>query len=251
MIRSTQFEWPPLFEEEGASYIFDDRSSMFYEPLSDFFFDPRSKLYYGNKQQAYYRYNDTMQPPFDEVSMGVGHGQSKKVGDTHPGSGKEAQQVVPKMKVIIKLKTRSLTSKSPQKKDDSAREKRERPALNHPERKYAAKMENGNTLKSAGNQGDHKAMDSGKKSSTSIEQSVIQKASKDKPLCKLCVRKFRNLEHLHRHEALSDLHKDNLKKASLIAKRQTGEPKEESPVHDEEDRAKKRRLLNEGSKKAL
>jgi RNA-binding protein 5/10 len=253
MIRSTEFEWPPLFEEEGASYVFDSRSSMFYEPRSDFFFDPRSKLYYGNRQQAYYRYNDTRQPPFEQVSgMGVGHGQSKKVGDRHQGSRKEAQ-VVPKMKVSIKLKTtRPLTSKSPQEKDDSARE-RDRPASSHTKRQYVAKMEKWNTLKSAGDQGDHKAMDSGKKSSTSsLEQSVIRKTSEGEPaVCKLCMRKFHNLGHLHRHEALSDLHKDNLKKASLIAKRQTGERnKEESPVHDE-DRAKKRRLLNEGSKKVL
>jgi hypothetical protein len=133
-----------------------------------------------------------------------------------------------------------LTSKSSQEKDGSAREKRDRPASNHTKRQYVAKMEKWNILNSAGE----------KSSTFSIEQSVIQKTSKGEPLCKLCVRKFRNLEHLHRHEALSDLHKDNLKKASLIARRQTCEPKEESPVHDE-DRAKKRRLLNEGSKKAL
>jgi RNA-binding protein 5/10 len=244
MIRSTQSEWPPLFEEEGASYVFDDRSSMFYEPRSDFFFDPRSKLYYGNRQQAYYRYNDTRQPPFDEVSgTGVGHGQSnKKVGDTPQDSHKEAQ-VVPKMKLNIKLKTRPLTSKSSQEKDGSAREKRDRPASNHTKRQYVAKMEKWNILNSAGE----------KSSTFSIEQSVIQKTSKGEPLCKLCVRKFHSLEHLHRHEAMSDLHKDNLKKASLIlAKKQTGEqPKQESPaVHDEDKAIKKRRLLNEGSENA-
>jgi hypothetical protein len=60
-------------------------SSMVYEHRSGLFFDPKSKLNYGNRQQAYDRYNDRMQPPFEEVSgmSGVGHGQSKKVGDTH------------------------------------------------------------------------------------------------------------------------------------------------------------------------
>jgi hypothetical protein len=241
---------------------------MFYEARSEFFFDPRSKLYYGNRQQAYYRYNDTRQPPFEQVSgMGVGHaGQQspKKVGDTHQeeeeGSHKEASpMLVPKMKVRIKLKTtsRPLTRKSPQEKDDdSAREKRDRPAppSNHTQRQYAAKMEKWNTLKLSSS---HKAMDSSsKKSSTfSMEQSVvIQKTSSKggEPLCKLCLRKFRNLKHLHRHEAFSDLHKDNLKKASLTAKRPTGdEPKEESPAHDEDRANKKRRLLHEGKKKAL
>jgi hypothetical protein len=184
--------------------------------------------------------------------MGVGHGQSKKVGDTRQGSRKEAQ-VVPKMKASIKLNTRSLTNKIHQEKDeDSAREKRDRPASNHAQRQYVTKTDKRNTLKSVGDQqGDQKAMDSCNKSSaSSIEQSVIQKTSKGEPLCKLCVRKFRTLEHLHRHEALSDLYKDNLKKASLIAKRQTGAPKEENPVQDE-DSAKKRRLLNEGSNKVL
>jgi hypothetical protein len=73
---------------------------------------------------------------------------------------------------------------------------------------------------------------------------MIQNTSKGELLRKLCVRKFRNLEHLHRHEASSELRKDNLKKASLTARRQTAEPKEESPVHDEDKANKKRRLLN-------
>jgi hypothetical protein len=61
--------------------------------------------------------------------------------------------------IIIKLKT-------PQEKDVSASRKHDRTASIHTQRQYVAKMEKWNTLKSAGDQGDHKVTDSGKKSST-------------------------------------------------------------------------------------
>jgi len=49
-----EFIWPPIFESNGSSYVFDPRSNMFYEPNSDFFFDCNTKLYYSNKRKAYY-----------------------------------------------------------------------------------------------------------------------------------------------------------------------------------------------------
>lgn len=59
--------WPPLFETDGAAYVFDARSGLFYEGFSDFFFDPKTKLYFGNKQQLYYMHCPGQQPAFVAV----------------------------------------------------------------------------------------------------------------------------------------------------------------------------------------
>lgn len=67
MPNSQTVTWPPLFETDGAAYVFDARSGLFYEGLSDFFFDPKTKLYFGNKQQLYYMHCPGQQPAFVAV----------------------------------------------------------------------------------------------------------------------------------------------------------------------------------------
>lgn len=67
MPSSSAVKWPPLFETDGAAYVFDARSGLFYEGHSDFFFDPKTKLYFGNKQQLYYMHCPGEQPAFVAV----------------------------------------------------------------------------------------------------------------------------------------------------------------------------------------
>jgi len=67
--RRDKNRWPPPFESDGASYIFDARSGLFYEASSDFFYDPKSKLYYGNKEGTYFQYSSGAEPHFRAVNQ--------------------------------------------------------------------------------------------------------------------------------------------------------------------------------------
>ena len=113
---SPSMGWPPLFETNGAAYVFDARSGLFYEGLSDFFFDPKTKLYFGNKQQLYYMHCPSKQPPFvavegDVASAAIVTEKSEeshsKLSEANPGmmglSAGGAAEVTTKNKIAISI----------------------------------------------------------------------------------------------------------------------------------------------------
>jgi RNA-binding protein 5/10 len=57
-------QWPPVFETNGASYVFQTQSGYFWEPLSQFYYCPKSKLYYNTIDGVYYSYDATANPSF-------------------------------------------------------------------------------------------------------------------------------------------------------------------------------------------
>jgi hypothetical protein len=99
---------------------------------------------------------------------------------------------------------------------------------------------------SGGNQ-CHQDDDSKSPRPITLSESVIPKTAKEESICRICMRKFRTIEHFRRHETLSQLHKDNVKKAGLVKERKdnSSSPKPTASFvhHEYEDRAKKRRRL--------
>lgn len=59
-----QLRWPPHFETNGGSYVYQAKTGCFLEPTSEFYFDPKSKLYYCGKNGAYYSFDEAYSPPF-------------------------------------------------------------------------------------------------------------------------------------------------------------------------------------------
>ena len=56
--------WPPCFETQGGSYLFQPNSGMFLESATNFYYCPKSKLYYNGNDGAYYKYDSSLSTPF-------------------------------------------------------------------------------------------------------------------------------------------------------------------------------------------
>lgn len=56
--------WPPCFETQGGSYIFQPNTGLFFEGVTLFYYCPKSKLYYNSNDGCYYKYNSLLTPPF-------------------------------------------------------------------------------------------------------------------------------------------------------------------------------------------
>lgn len=214
-------EWPPCFDSTGSAFVFDSRSGMFYEGISDFFYDPKSKLYYGNRKGTYYKYNHDLNPPFEPVqkldSQTVGSLNSMDpvpiLDPSRPENGVEGS----KKSIMIKLKTKTLKSSKP---------------------KQQATEASTATL-TATNPRVHKQHElnidkwSDRQVEKRIEDRQFQRTAKGEPMCPLCRRKFPSVEKLLHHEQVSQLHKDNVTKAT--------KSKKENPQYV--DRAEKRRIM--------
>lgn len=50
--------WPPSFDTNGGSYLFQPHTGLFLDHNSGFFYDPKSKLYYCSQDGLYYSYDD-------------------------------------------------------------------------------------------------------------------------------------------------------------------------------------------------
>jgi RNA-binding protein 5/10 len=269
----------------GSLYILDGRRStmMFYEPKSDFFYDPKSALYYGNKQRAYYRYNPTLRPAFQEVTETQSQSQSQsQLQKTEPQiqSPKKQAEAPDSEQVVASSKQQELPEKTtieinvkikkllPKKKSKAARksngigsQEESYITKNHAQRQQVANIDKWNVLN--GKQEAKTEQFHGKeevaedhskhqerKSSTpsSIESATIFKTTKGEPVCTFCMRKFRSMEQLRRHESVSQLHKDNMRKAAELERKKREQEskltKRPAPAVKYEDRAKKRRVLH-------
>ena len=52
-----QCEWPPAFEDDGASWVLEPRSGFYFHQPSAFYFDHKNRLYYNTRNATYYTYN--------------------------------------------------------------------------------------------------------------------------------------------------------------------------------------------------
>jgi hypothetical protein len=258
-------EWPPFFEKHGSLYIFDRRCSMFYEPKSDFFYDPKSTLYYGNKQRAYYRYNTTSRPAFEEVigTQSQSQSQPEKTEPQSQSPKKKAeadweqvasskQQDLPEKTIEVVVKTKKLPkkkSKSAPKSSEVGSQEESCFAKNHAQRQQVANMDKWKVLNAKQEAKQEQSHNRKSSAPSSSEPVSIYKTGKGEPVCTLCMRKFRNMEQLRRHEAASQLHKDNVRKAAELERKKREQErskptKRPTPVMQYEDRAKKRRALH-------
>jgi hypothetical protein len=56
---STTPKWPPNFDTNGGSYVFQPKSGCFLDQSSGFYYDPKSRLYYSALNGAYYSYDSS------------------------------------------------------------------------------------------------------------------------------------------------------------------------------------------------
>lgn len=261
-------EWPPCFETNGHSYVFDNRSGMFYEGESDFFYDPKSKLYYGNKKLAYFRYNpDNITNHFEELENSNNsdeHGKKTTSDDLNlepvllTGTKDTVDNKTKIGSISITLKTKTLKSNKLKK------EKIDTQVVAVP-KQHAADIEKWterqveirNEKKDVAEAVVDEAIVTPE---ASVEAKKIETTEKGEPICLLCRRKFPTIAKLRYHEKASTLHQENLAKAEAALKSDTGNlakneaaMKSEVQVNAETstdvkpvyvDRAKQRRLLH-------
>ena len=224
-------EWPPKFETNGSSFVFDARSGMFYDADSDFFYDPKTKLYYGNKKRAYYRYNDEARVPFEEVRK-VDPTTEKMSAEPEaepalapiprPGSSKDSST----KGISIKLKTKSLGSSKKSKAATIPSDPS--PPSSRQQKQHVADMD-----KWADRQVEKRV--------DASQERTIKRTAKGEPICSLCKRKFPSVEKLLYHERVSNLHKENLAKQAAAG---SGQKASEEQPQNYTDRAEQRRMMH-------
>jgi hypothetical protein len=246
--RTKVVEWPPSFEKDGSSFVFDVRSAMFYESLSDFFYDPKSKLYYGNRTGSYFRYDETQDPPFVKVETTATttttnpttvegacvEGALDQV-IMMPTSKKSATATMSTLpKIAIKLKTKKIksrTSSHDRKQDEGTTDPSVAAAgppsvpVSKAQKEQIANIEKWTGKQAELNEGiissSAAATVGGSNSSTAVADmeptamgqqpsEKVRTTAKGEPICIICKRKFPTIEKLRLHERASDLHKKNL-----------------------------------------
>jgi RNA-binding protein 5/10 len=241
MTRKVPDEWPPCFETHGSSYVFDNRCAMFYQSDTCFFYDPKNKLYYGNKQGAYFRYDESKKPPFEQVQNAI------------PGSQESSNQLDPilsskstdlnmkdggKKRISIKLKSATLASAKPKKKEKVVADVKQAPVPSaavpsRAQKDYGAAMD-----KWSERQVEKKVEVNTQEKPK--EKLKLVKTIKGEPICLLCKRKFPTIEKLHYHEKASALHQENLARQASLIKTESSDPSRT----DYMDRAQQRRAMH-------
>lgn len=253
-------EWPPSFDTEGASFIFDSRSGMFFHPPSDFFYDPKTKLYYSNKKGQYFRFVGSVggdggeDAPIPFLPVGPGGGGIAAAA-TGGGGGTEGEsaaerpigsELEPKSKIAISLKTKvpttNLTAKSLH--EAASIEKTKLKEQNMAARSKDSSLQDAPTAVHKKHEEDMSKWSGRAKEfrdenpDPSSTPRKIQTTSKGQPICLLCRRKFPTVENLEQHEKLSALHKENLAKKAVA---DAANKKEETVSY--RDRSKQRRMM--------
>jgi len=263
--------WPPVFEKNGAAYVFDSRSGFFYEARSNFFFDPKTKLYYSNDKKVYYQHCPTDDPPFQELPSQPDSQQSVEAeAVAHLTQITKPEE---KKKIAICLKTTKLApssdTKSKMKKSrnlGASKAKPPIPAASKILKKHAVAMnvwaergkeasdnpsssqtqsektqsEKTQAEKTQAEKTQAEKTQSGKKQSEKTPPENVAKTTKGQPICTLCKRKFASLDKLFQHEKLSAMHKKNL--AKNIS--DNANIKEAIDQAEYRDRAKERRVMH-------
>ncbi|KAL7427386.1 hypothetical protein ACHAXM_003166 [Skeletonema potamos] len=271
-----QREWPPSFETEGASYIFDSRSGMFYHPPSDFFYDPKTKLYYSNKKAQYFHFvggEDSNAIPFlpvqggggGNVAEGFGGGGGGGIESSNSNSFLDKKTPVPytevKPKIAISLKTKVTNSpvkslnevaaieKSKLKEQNMATRKdssilttdTSSPGVPQLHKKHEKDMDKWSERVKELRNDDATNVSCAESTDASTSRKIKTTAS-GQPICLLCRRKFASVEKLEQHEKLSALHKENLAKKTAESAETFSKQKEAEAVY--RDRSKERRMMH-------
>ena len=272
-------EWPPSFDTEGASFLFDSRSGMFYHPPSDFFYDPKTKLYYSNKKTQYFRFvggDDSTEIPFLPLESGGGGGGIEAAVAAREGGGSITEGEIAtessksaagsdseqKSKMIaISLKTKAPFNPSSKSLNEVAATEKQNMAARsltadttpllppysvvpQSHKKHEEDMNKwSGRIKELYN---NETVSSAENPDPSSAPRELKTTSRGQPICLLCRRKFASVEKLDQHEKLSALHKENLaKKASvaLAADADKSSKQNEEEASSYRDRSKERRMM--------
>lgn len=265
-------DWPPPFESDGASYIFDSRSGLFYEGSSNFFFDPKTKFYFSCKEQKYYQLcPKNGKHSFSEVThvdnqteKSESNANKEEIGvSTSDGlkNSSASNKKCDKRKIEISLKTKSIDTKSssnvsnPVSSLDISSNKQVTPTkdsttVSKVQQEHHVDMEKWSERDRESNKASQT------KKSPQVSNNLVtakdmskEKSSVDnvkltltgKPICVLCKRKFGNVEKLKQHEQFSAMHKQNLAKEEMSSAEKV---KTETVLMEYRDRAKERRTMH-------
>jgi len=216
------------------------------------FLQPKSKLYYGNRHCKYYRYNQDVDPPFEEVAQ-----QASTTTDLEPvlhpdrPTTSAASGNAGKKSIAIKLKTTSFKQKKIIKSKSKSGEKPAPPSSSSSTKVSPSSIATASTIsdrvqksnmsniekwserKQEQKQDIDMSVDAREGDNGSVEKATvpIAKTAKGEPICSLCRRKFPTLEKLRYHERVSKLHEENL------AKKKAGEQEKKKKQHQAQESA--------------
>ncbi|GKZ01369.1 hypothetical protein MPSEU_001087800 [Mayamaea pseudoterrestris] len=213
-------KWPPCFcDKHATEYVLDARSGMFYHAGCEFFYDPKSKLYYGSKQQRYFSHLENSTCQYVPVENGE-HGatvqamtvEPEVILDTsaRPVSSSSASTAT----IFINLKTKKLPAKK-----KSQQIKHSRDSLGSTETTASTSITLAPSSSAVAKQHcanigkwEERRQELATTTTAAVPPALMTTTTTKSgaPVCLLCKRKFQSLEQLARHEAVSQLHKDNL-----------------------------------------
>mmetsp|Transcript_37145 Transcript_37145/g.90052 ORF Transcript_37145/g.90052 Transcript_37145/m.90052 type:complete len:552 (-) Transcript_37145:64-1719(-) len=265
-------EWPPQFDEEPSSFVFDARSGMFWEGESQFFYDPKTKLYYSNRQAVYYRYDSNEKPPFVEFQKVAPSESNQDVTDVVSATTLDGDITSPSTAPGIKIaiKTKKLKRSSIQAKNDKEPSnqtvKVSSDQVTSTGTPSSLSKEKQNIEKWSRQQQLRQKKEDGNVSPTQEEGATktkpkVRTTAKGEPICLICKRKFPTLAKLQLHEKASQLHKQNLEKLKTEAKQKLEDSRKRpadamsdatasktaTAATTYVDRAEKRRLMHHGT----
>eukprot|EP00542_Grammatophora_oceanica_P011340 CAMPEP_0194035422 /NCGR_PEP_ID=MMETSP0009_2-20130614/7841_1 /TAXON_ID=210454 /ORGANISM="Grammatophora oceanica, Strain CCMP 410" /LENGTH=504 /DNA_ID=CAMNT_0038676761 /DNA_START=532 /DNA_END=2046 /DNA_ORIENTATION=- len=200
--------WPPPFNKRSTTYEFDTRSGMFYHAPSNFFYDPKSKLYFGHKTQQYYRYDSEQVPPFQQVKQ-----ENEDDGNDKAPTTVSATESKPKIAIALKTKSfdgrKNKSSNSKQKKVKHGKEESTAAAPVVELVKLAPVV---TKTELATQRNLHRWSGRQQEVATKTSAKIYRTKTDNKPICLLCRRKFRTVDHLRRHERESEMHQTNMER---------------------------------------
>jgi RNA-binding protein 5/10 len=221
-------QFPPNFETNGASYVFQAQSGYFYEPQSEYYYCPKSKLYYCTAEGIYYRYEETVYPPFRRIDPPPPATMSttdEAAAATGADDGKTAAELA-KKPVVLSISSTSKIQAKPVVKTTMTLTHSKR-VVNNLAKWNSLKDDEDDEIDAADATkvaGSTVAVGgtatSASKTPTPSESTVdsvapTAAAAATSCVCLLCRRQFNSAEQLKRHETESKLHAENLAKLAL------------------------------------
>jgi RNA-binding protein 5/10 len=238
--------FPPNFDTNGGSYVFQAQSGYFFEPVSDYYYCPKSKLYYCATDGIYYRYDHSFVPPFrrydppvplvpaSNTSSGTDDGMMSP-SPSNPGEATAAE--LARKPVVLSITTMSKGAKGKPVSTTSAPAASAAPSapisMSLPSsKKISLNLAKWNTVKEEDVE-EGKANEKAPANLATVvappeavgdnqAASAVTPAATPAPsgppfVCLLCRRQFNSAEQLIRHENESKLHAENLAKQQAAA----------------------------------
>lgn len=228
-------------EPDANRYHYDETSGYYYDPSTGLYYDPNTQYFYNSQTQQYVYWDAEKKSYLPVANNETDESNNKEDGKTKKKDKvKVAKKIAKDMerwaKTLNQKKENSRNAVSANSEPSQSRGAAdagyavlERRELGEPSSSYSATDDSSN-LPVKGTPGTLVAA-YGNDSDSENETDEDRFTDWNKLACLLCKRQFGNKDTLVRHQQLSDLHKENLKKAGIS----------ESSTKEYRDRAKERR----------